>query len=234
LLVNRMLQIVFLSILYLLSGNLFSSLAQSQGPYDLRPPAREKASPPAAGGATETARNEFAVWGGGSFLTAGISGTTRDVKLGIVGLRYARVLSSGRVAVLKYTADAIPFAMLSYLKKREAQTASGPSIVRTHPTVYGLGAAPLGLQVNFRPRHRLQPYANFSGGCLFFADTVPSEVGKQFNFTAEAGVGLQILASSHRAVSLGYKLHHISNAGRSNVNPGFGSNLFYLGYSWFK
>ena len=234
-LIYRKLQAITSIILCLLSSTWFSALAQSPEHRNTlvlaKPPPTQSAAP---ADDHEIRRNEFAVWSGGSFITAGISGTIKEVKFGIVGVRYARVLASGKIAVFKWTVDAIPFATMSYLKKEALQTATGVITQRTHPTVAAVGTAPIGLQVNFRPQHRLQPFANLSGGCLYFANLVPNQAGKQFNFTAELGIGAQILTSSHQAISLGYKLHHISNAGRGAVNPGFGSNLFYVGFSLFK
>ncbi|MBI3652285.1 MAG: acyloxyacyl hydrolase [Acidobacteria bacterium] len=232
---KRMIHSAALIFFLVSSGGWFSSSAQNKNPEDKRKlPKLLTTKNATASDGGDIRRNEFAVWGGGSLVTAGISGTSREVKFGILGLRYARVFASGKIAVLKYTIDAIPFALLSYRNKDFVPTAAEVSRQRAHPTVYGVGTAPLGFQINFRPQRRLQPFANFSGGCLYLSAPVPNQLGKQFNFTAELGVGAQILTRSHRAISLGYKLHHISNAGRGTINPGFGSNLFYIGFSVFK
>jgi hypothetical protein len=238
LLIHRKLQAVALITLFLLSSNWFSSLAQNREKKNIlliaqTTDAKDAASSDSSDG-SDRAANEFGLWGGGSFLTAGISGTSKNVKLGIVGLRYARLLAGGKVATVKYTADVFPLAVLSYLNKEAGQPAAGALSKRPHSVVRAIGSAPLGLQINFRPQHNAQPFANFSGGCLYFNEVIPNEFGKQFNFTAEVGIGLQIMMPSRKAISLGYKLHHISNAGRGAVNPGFGSNLFYLGVSLFK
>lgn len=37
-----------------------------------------------------------------------------------------------------------------------------------------------------------------------------------------------------KAVSFGYKYQHLSNGYRADDNPGFDSNIFYVGFSFFK
>ena len=61
-----------------------------------------------------------------------------------------------------------------------------------------------------------------------------TSLGKQFNFTFDFGGGIQLFTKNHNAVTLGYKYDHISNAYRGQINPGFDSNVFYVGFSFFK
>jgi hypothetical protein len=181
--------------------------------------------------------NEFGVWGGGSFVSPELAGKAADVKSGIVGLRYARIFAVNGDVAFKYTIDAIPMVALSFRRSELVPSGSGSSslvVQTTHPTVYGFGVAPAGLQVNFRRRERIQPFVNLSGGLLYFAEAIPDRGGTQFNFSADLGVGLEFLIASKRAWTLGYRYHHISNAYRGQVNPGFDSNLIYAGFSFFK
>src|SRR2546421_680345 len=57
--------------------------------------------------------------------------------------------------------------------------------------VRGLGLSPVGFQVNFRRRERVQPFAQVSGGFLYFRKRVPDERGAHFNFTADFGGGVE-------------------------------------------
>jgi hypothetical protein len=177
--------------------------------------------------------NEFGVWGGGSFHSAQVAGTADHTKLGIIGLRYTRHLTSGKTAELKYTVDVIPLAILSY---PESQFPSPPGLPlqQGHRTVYSAGTAPIGLQVNFRPQRKAQPFISISGGCLYFTRNIPNELGKRFNFTADVGGGIQYFYQPQKSITFGYKLHHISNAERGDLNPGFDSNVIYVGFSFFK
>jgi len=189
-------------------------------------------------GQTENSgKNELTVWGGFSpdsstAITA--LGRTPDARLGIVGFRYSRRFNNNNTFNLKYTADVIPAAILNYPDGEILPT--GPlSFRRVRPTRYAFGAAPLGLQMNFRPSKKIQPFIGGSGGLLYFNNRVPNYVGTRFNFTADIGGGVEFrLGEEKRAITVGYKYYHISNAGRGIENAGIDNNLFYIGYTFFS
>jgi Lipid A 3-O-deacylase (PagL) len=184
----------------------------------------------------ERAANEFGLWGGGSFSTPTLIGKTEDTRLGIFALRYARVLARGDSLTLKYTLDAVPAAVLSYSLTTlvEAPPPAGYVVLRERRKITGAGLSPVGFQLNFRRRERVQPFAQASGGFLYFGERVPDERGAQFNFTADFGGGVQWKTGARRAWTVGYRYHHVSNGYRADVNPGFDSNLFYAGFSIFR
>ncbi|HVF29227.1 MAG TPA: acyloxyacyl hydrolase [Pyrinomonadaceae bacterium] len=192
----------------------------------------------------ETGANEFGVWGGGSFDSPTLIGSAEDARFAVAALRYARVLVAGRGLVFKFTVDAIPVATLFYDSYIAFPTgiASDYRIERRRKSVYAAGLAPIGLQLNFARRRRVQPFASGSVGFLYFKEVIPDnrsivfpdERGAQFNYTADFGGGIQVFIRPRRALTFGYKYHHISNGFRAPVNPGFDSNLFYAGYSIFK
>ncbi|MDT5261642.1 MAG: hypothetical protein QOC61_646 [Acidobacteriota bacterium] len=188
-----------------------------------------------AGGAfgLEKAVNEFGVWGGGSFSSPTLIGSTEKTRLGLLAFRYARVLARGDNLTLKYTVDAVPVAALSFPSFESFGTPpTGFRAVRK--TITGAGLSPVGFQLNFRRRERVQPFAQGSGGFIYFGERVPDERGAQFNFTADFGGGVQWKTGARRAWTLGYRYQHISNGYRADVNPGFDSNLFYVGFSIFR
>ena len=210
--------------------------------------AGERSSVPAqASGASsphaiEKGDNEFGVWGGGSFDSPTLWGSSEDARFGMVALRYARVFLDGDAWALKYTVDAVPVAVLNY-ERIVFVPQPGSFAVRTdRETVYGAGLAPIGFQLNLRRRERVQPFLQISGGFLYFAADVPEarsaiapdRHGGQFNFTADFGGGVQVATGQRRAVTLGYRYHHVSNGNRAPFNPGFDSNLFYAGFSFYK
>ncbi len=185
----------------------------------------------------EVGKNEFQVWGGVSpdSTTSLFLGQTEDARFGIVGLRYARRFNNNKIVNLKYTADVIPAAILSFPDYRIVQTgANSYNFVRDRRNTYGAGIAPFGLQINFRPRKKVQPFIGSSGGFLYFKNRIPNESGTRFNFTADLSGGLEIRLKNQRAVTVGYKYYHISNGYRGLINPGFDNNLFYVGYSFFR
>jgi opacity protein-like surface antigen len=189
----------------------------------------------AAAQPSETGKNEFTVWGGFSpdsntWLPA--FGRTPDVRFGMVAFRYSRRFNNNDTVNLKYTADAVPAAFLNY-PDFEIEPGTPPSIRVVRATRYAFGAAPLGLQVNFRPQTNVQPFIGSSGGFLYFNERTPNFGGTRFAFTADVGAGVEIKLKEKRAVTVGYKYYHISNWDRGIVNPGYDNNLFYVGYTFF-
>ena len=177
--------------------------------------------------------NEFGVWGGGSFSTPTLIGKTEETRLAIVALRYARVLARGDNLSLKYTIDAMPVARLSFPVFEQAAP-PGSGVLKRRRTFTAAGLSPVGFQLNFRRRERVQPFVQTSGGFLYFGARIPEERGARFNFTGDFGGGVQWKTSLRRAWTFGYRYQHVSNGYRAEVNPGFDSNLFYVGFSIFR
>jgi len=175
----------------------------------------------------EGGKNEVMVWGGFSpDSTTAIKafGRTPDAKFGIVSLRYSRRFNNSDVVNLRYTADVTPVAVLNF----------PVPFTSTSTTTYGAGFAPLGLQANFRPRKKIQPFVGLSGGFMYFGKQVPGPLGTRFQFTADIGGGIDIRLKNKRALTLGYKYFHISNGDRGAINPGIDNQVFYAGYTFFS
>ena len=174
--------------------------------------------------------NEYAVWGGGSFDSPTLIGTAKDRKFLMIGLRYGRIIGASKRIAYEYTVDAVPLALIFQPEFARAFNRNSDS------TVYGAGISPVGFKVNFNRRGRVKPYASGSGGFLYFRRPVPVDIAgaTRFNFTFDFGGGVQVFTHARRAVTLGYQFHHISNGGRSEVNPGLDANVFSIGFSFFK
>lgn len=184
----------------------------------------------------ELGKNEFTAWGGFSpdsntWIPA--FGRTPNARFGIVAFRYARRFNNNDTINLKYTADVVPAAFLNY--PDFDVTAGNPPLVRSvRPTRYAFGAAPLGLQINFRPRKKMQPFVEATGGMLYFNKRTPNFVGTRFAFTADIGAGLEFRLKNKKSFTVGYKYYHISNGDRGVQNPGYDNNLLYVGYTFFS
>jgi hypothetical protein len=170
-------------------------------------------------------------------------GGARESSFMEVAFRYSRVLAANDNLALKYHIDAIPFAMIAY--KRELFYQSGPnSFFALHPgsKSYAFGVTPVGFQLNFRRKAKVQPFLTAEAGLLIFNKPIPDDrtslfpnrAGKNLNFTLAGGGGLEFPTNSGRSYILGFKFHHISNASTGNINPGFDQNLFYFGYTFKK
>jgi len=99
---------------------------------------------------------------------------------------------------------------------------------------YAGGLNPLGLKINFRTRHRVQPVVTAAAGFIISRRDVPIDHAAAFNFSFELGGGLEWFFQTHRSFRLDYRVHHISNANTGTHNPGIDSGLFQLTYSFGK
>jgi len=180
---------------------------------------------------------ELSIWSGYSFgsISGKFLAITPGRQFAIVGLQYGRILVAGEKVALAYTFDVIPMAMVTNNPQTEV---TGEGIFSTEyvrrKSVYGLGLAPMGLKFYFFQAKWFKFFANASSGFLTFLNEVPVEKARKFNFTFDLGLGAQITTGSHCALTLGYKLHHLSNAKTAHSNPGLDSSVFYLGVSGFK
>jgi Lipid A 3-O-deacylase (PagL) len=93
--------------------------------------------------------------------------------------------------------------------------------------------SPLGFKINFGQQSWIKPFLAASVGFLYFEKDVPLPNSSQFNFTPEVGLGVHWFVTPANAVTVGYRFHHISNAGTHRRNPGLDLNLIYAGYSFF-
>ena len=167
--------------------------------------------------------NEFGLWAGGSPTSNVAIGRTPDTSLLLVGLRYGRVLKAWESVSLQYTLDILPAAVVF----------QSNSVRRGGGTIYGAGVTPFGLKLNFGQQSWIKPFVAASVGFLYFTDDVPVPDSAHFNFTPEVGLGAQFFLTPKRAVTVGYKYFHISNAGTGRRNPGLDNNVIYAGYSFF-
>ena len=179
----------------------------------------------------EPGKNELMVWGGyaPAVRTFAISGRTWDASLGIGALRYSHRFNNSNWLNLKYTLDA-SVVVMNYPDK----IVSGTTVTPTRETRVGIGVAPIGLQGNFRPRKKLQPFIGLALGFLPFTETTPNVTGKKLNFSTAGGGGVEYRLSNKKAITFGYNFYHISNASRGIENPGYDAQLFFVGYTFFS
>ncbi|MFZ3218257.1 MAG: acyloxyacyl hydrolase [Candidatus Acidiferrales bacterium] len=203
--------------------------AQAQPPAPAQGPVPAPLYPPG---------NEFGVWGGYSFANSQVFGSTSDRQVGLFALRYARTLYDKPFTALQYTLDVIP---VETVRQPSYQVCLNPGIYgycsSGRETVYGGGFNPIGLKLNFRRQHRVQPFIASTAGFVASVRPVPVDIpgGTQFNFTFDFQGGVDLFNSSRtRAWRIGYKYQHISNAYRHDFNPGVDFSVIYIGYSFFK
>lgn len=190
----------------------------------------------------------FAVWSafaGNEPLNTRI-GDTNDRDLFLVGVRARWLLSESGALEVAYTADLLPAVvstgMPSYTFVNVPgplcplnQTCALPIITEmTRKTVYGFGAAPLGGELRYRATRPLAFVLRGSAGGVYFSRPIPDPEERRFNFIFDFGAGAELRFSRRVAIAAGYRLNHISNAGRGPVNPGMNSQMLELGLNFAK
>ena len=150
----------------------------------------------------------------------------------VAAFRYGRTLAANDSVALQYTFDAIPIAVATGVITSRSFVGGVTTFQRE--TAYGAGITPIGFQLDFANGSKIHPFAHVNGGFLGFNKEVPIEDSGKFAFTLEGGGGVRIFTSSRRAMSLGVRFHHISNANLSGANRGLNQFIFYAGFSVFK
>lgn len=92
------------------------------------------------------------------------------------------------------------------------------------------GVSPLGQEVVFLPKSRIQPYALGNAGIVVATRDVPSDYSSAFNFTFEFGVGMRLLPTPTRGVSIDYRIRHLSNGYLGFNNPGIDNQILRVSY----
>jgi hypothetical protein len=183
----------------------------------------------------EKNKNEFGVWAASSLGLPAALGGSRDRRIPLlIGLRYGRVLSAGKYAAIEFTFDVMPVAVVSGPKGGFSNPGGVASPGGGRDYAYGAGVIPVGFKLFVAPGHRIKPYLTVSSGPFYFNKQVPVPDSAQFNFLSTGGGGVQIYISARRAISIEYRVGHLSNAGVGNLNPGFNSSTIHAGFSVFR
>ena len=94
----------------------------------------------------------------------------------------------------------------------------------------GTAMSPAGLQWNFLPHHRLQPFLVSHGGYMFSTHAIPIYYAGSFNFTVDAGGGLEYFRTHGQSIRAQWRYHHTSNHDTALENPGIDNGLFQVSY----
>jgi opacity protein-like surface antigen len=94
----------------------------------------------------------------------------------------------------------------------------------------GEAISPIGMQWNFMPRRKIQPFFTGHGGYMYSTQPIPIIQAGSFNFTFDLGAGFEVYRSLHKSIRVEYRYHHISNHNTAQENPGIDSGLFQASY----
>jgi hypothetical protein len=198
-------------------------------------PAALRAQVPATG-VLERGQRSLGMWAGASLSSSAVFGTITDRRLFLSGLRLEYVLESTGVVTTTYTIDVHPLAVVTNTPRyglqqiRERDGSVVTYLVETgRSSVVGAGVSPVGLQVYSRQRRGARFFGGGSAGAIWFNREMPVAYARRFNFALQLGGGAEIAAGNGGVLVLGYKFHHLSNAGTAPANPGMDGHVFYVG-----
>jgi Lipid A 3-O-deacylase (PagL) len=172
----------------------------------------------------EKGTNEFGVWVAGSFKSTTPIGNTAYRPTLIAALRFGRILGTTPWATFEYVADFIP------LEAVFDQPASGGG---ARSNVYGIGVNYGGLKIDLLRRSRVKPFTGISGGVIRYSQAIPAN-GRKVNLTYELTSGIDVFLRPKRALTIGYKFYHMSNAFTATSNIGTNDNMITVGFSLFR
>jgi opacity protein-like surface antigen len=96
----------------------------------------------------------------------------------------------------------------------------------------GEAVSPIGMQFNFRPPRKTQPFVIAHGGYMYSTQPIPTSDAGSFNFTFDLGAGIEMYRTKSKSVRAEFRYHHVSNHDTAGENPGIDSGLFQVTYSF--
>src|SRR5438105_556843 len=126
---------------------------------------------PAYTNAFRTGANEYQIWAGYSPDSITWIGKSEARRLFMAGGGWRRVLLAGNSVAWKFTLDVVPIALLSQPTINGVEVVPDPkhfafltactacAVTVGRRTTYGIGFAPVGFELNFRRKRRVQPIA---------------------------------------------------------------------------
>ena len=177
------------------------------------------------------ARNFIDIVGAATLADGSLESTTVDRRLFVFGAAYSRVLKRNNVVETRFTSEVIPMALL---REPFARFVGGQNPSSSRFTVmretYGFGASPLGIELDWLPRRKIQPFFGVQGGFLRFDRNVLSFLSSKFNFTIDGRGGVRMALPHERSISVAYAFEHMSNAYISRFNPGLDAHMITVTY----
>lgn len=154
-----------------------------------------------------------------------------------VGLRFAYGKNTHKASVRLYTL--LPRWGIFFVRPGKQMGPVGASFVLegvmsiadAEQTGFELGITPL-LKLSCLLSPGVLVYVE--GGVGLISETIDSpSIAHAFNFTPQAGAGVDIALTPQLALSVAYRFRHSSNAALYNENPAFNVNFFQAGLVYY-
>jgi hypothetical protein len=164
-----------------------------------------------------------------SLMSGHLWGDAGDVKYMPMEVRYSYLFSAHNGWTMRYSPD---IAALAMLDEPVPDPTNDPT--RYRKRTYGNGISPVGLQADFFPSHRVQPFLSTNEGLLYFYSKVLGPQGSKFLYSGDFGCGVNIFRKLRQDVTIGYRYQHLANANLMQQGPGTDANVFYVSVSRFR
>jgi len=99
-------------------------------------------------------------------------------------------------------------------------------------STYVTAFSPLGYKLSAFPSRRIQPFVTGLGGFAVATRDIPVFNSSAFNYTFEAGAGVEWFQTHTRSCRFEYRYHHLANTGNAAENPGIDSGVVKVTYSF--
>jgi Lipid A 3-O-deacylase (PagL) len=187
-------------------------------------------------GTPESSDRSLGGWIGTSVSPSDRFGYVTDRRLFVAGVRAEFLLDTFGPFALASTVDVVPLAVLSNTPEYrmmafrvESGMVQRFKIETGRSAVLGAGVIPAGLRLYTRSTQPARFFVGTSAGMLWFTRDTPIPDARRMNISVEAGGGVELQARDGRALVVGYRFQHLSNAGTARQNPGVDAHVVYLG-----
>jgi len=160
-------------------------------------------------------------------------GVTPDRNHLFIGVHAVVNFVRSRRWTLGYAPEVVPLLLISNNPKyRQVPDGAGASITVEdgRGPVAGFAISPFGVETQTRLTSRWRAYGAGAAGGVWFTRDVPTAYSRAFNYTFEVGGGVQWQYRARKALRVGYKFHHLSNAYTAASNPGIDGAVFLFGF----
>jgi len=169
---------------------------------------------------TDNNRPSIDLWTGYSPLSSAFFAKMRNSRLMLtgIGFNYTNIDLGDRA--LQISSEITLFGTINF----PIDGLSGPRSKSS-----GLGVVPIRISFPFtRDSSESFPYAEAGLGLFLFEDRFPNKDGTLLNVTFDFGLGYNLKITTSKSLAIGYRFHHLSNAGAGAVNPGLDSNIILM------
>jgi len=151
-------------------------------------------------------------------------------------LRWGRILGTKGIVTFSWAFEFIPLSLAigNEVTNKNYTPGSTTQSPTKRETTYGFTINPASFRFIFFPKFRLRPFIGSGIGPSYHFKSIPIASGTKWNLMIDFQIGGQYMLSEKKAIQFGYRYFHLSNLYLAAYNPGYNTNVYFVGYSIFK